>query len=250
MAVLMLGALAAGCAHGRPDAHGAADRGAKVTVFAASSLTVAFSDIARSFEARHPGTRVDLNFAGSSDLVTQIQQGAPADVLAAADDVTMAALVRAGLVGSGPEHFASNTLEIVVPKGNPAGVNGLADLAGPGLAVVVCAPVVPCGAAAAKVERAASIEIRPVSEEQSVVDVLNKVSVGEADAGLVYVTDVKAAGSKVAGIAFDEARDAVNRYPIATVRNSDHPAAAEAFLAAVLSPSGQDALARAGFGRP
>lgn len=218
-----------------------------LTVYAASSLKGAFEALAADFEADHPGVDVAFSFAGSSDLATQIQQGAPADVFASADTATMDKLVADALTGTTPRNFASNTLEIAVPAGNPARITGLADLAKPGVKVVVCAAAVPCGKAAATVEATSGLDLQPVSEEQSVVDVMNKVISGEADAGLVYVTDVKAASDRVDGIGFAESAGAVNTYPIATVKGSGEAALARAFADLVLSAVGQRVLAEFGF---
>ncbi|WP_402466380.1 molybdate ABC transporter substrate-binding protein [Isoptericola aurantiacus] len=224
-----------------------------LTVYAAASLTEAFEQIATDFEDDHPGVDVRLSFAGSSSLVAQIQQGAPADVFASADTATMDTLVTDGLVGT-PQDFATNTLEIAVPPGNPAGVTSLQDLADPAPDVVVCAPQVPCGAATTAVVDHAGLTLHPVSEEQSVTDVLGKVTAGEADAGLVYVTDVARAGDQVEGIAFDESDAAVNTYPVATVdrsgRTTDQADLARQFVDAVLAPDGQDVLADLGFAAP
>src|SRR4051794_20696132 len=183
-----------------------------LTVFAASSLTQTFTDIGKKFEAAHQGVKVSFDFGGSSDLVAQIQQGAPADVFASADTANMDKAVQAKTVSGKPVNFASNTLEIAVPSSNPAHVTSLNDLTKSSTKVVLCAPQVPCGAAAVKVEQAAGIHIKPVSEEQAVTDVLTKVESGEGDAGLVYVTDVKGAGSSVKGVTFKEAQSAVNVY--------------------------------------
>ncbi|MGO4434669.1 molybdate ABC transporter substrate-binding protein [Paenarthrobacter sp. RAF9] len=172
-----------------------------VTVFAAASLKSTFTQLAKDFEAKNPGTKVTLSFAGSSDLVTQITQGAPADVFASADTKNMAKLADAKLLDGTATNFATNVLEIAVPPSNPASISSFADLAKPGVRVVTCASQVPCGAATDTVEKATGISLRPVSEESSVTDVLGKVTSGEADAGLVYVTDVKGAGDKVKGIA-------------------------------------------------
>ena len=221
-----------------------------VTVFAAASLKKTFSQIGTAFEEAHPGVEVTFNFAGSSDLVAQLQQGAPADVFASADTTNMARATADSLTAGAPVDFASNTLEIAVPPGNPAGIASLSDLAKPGVKVVLCAPAVPCGSAAAKVEAAAGIDIKPVSEEQSVTDVLGKVSSQEADAGLVYVTDVKGAGDSVEGIEFPESSSAVNTYPIAALEDSTNAAAAKAFLEAVTGDLGQGILAAAGFAKP
>jgi molybdate transport system substrate-binding protein len=218
-------------------------------VFAAASLTGAFEELEGTFEERHDGVDVQLSFAGSSDLVAQIQQGAPADVFASADESNMQKLVDEDLVRT-PEPFATNTLEIAVPPDNPAGVERLQDLSDPDLNLVVCAPEVPCGAAAQEVAEKAGVTLEPVSEEQSVTDVLNKVRSGEADAGLVYLTDVEAAGNDVLGIGFPEAAEVVNVYPVAPVAGSDQAELAEAFVELVTGPDGQAVLESFGFGRP
>ncbi|WP_418275383.1 molybdate ABC transporter substrate-binding protein [Isoptericola jiangsuensis] len=248
----------AACSSSDGGASSAADAGAgtsgddaptTLTVFAAASLTEAFEQVAADFEATHEGVDVQLSFAGSSDLVAQIQQGAPADVFASADTATMARLTADALVGD-PRDFATNTLTIAVPAGNPAGVASLADLADPDLTLVTCAPAVPCGATAATVSRAAGVELAPDSEEQSVTDVLGKVVAGEADAGLVYVTDVARAGDAVEGIEVPEAASAVNTYPIAPVADAEHADLAGQFVDAVLSPEGQAVLDGLGFAPP
>lgn len=247
-AVLTAWALAACGGSGGGGGDAAPDR--TLTVYAAASLTNPFEQIAADFEAAHEGVDVELSFAGSSDLVAQIQQGAPADVLASADTANMDKLVADDLVTGSPTDFAANTLVIAVPPGNPAGVTSLADLAADDLNLVLCAPEVPCGAAAERIEAAAGLTFSPVSEEQSVTDVLNKVITGEADAGLVYVTDVRAAGDQVEGIEFPEADDAVNVYPVAALRDSAQPELAQEFVEAVLGPDGQRVLADAGFAAP
>lgn len=254
----------AGCGSGSSTDEGSPQRGRSssdasagggelsgtVTVFAAASLKQAFTEIGAELEKAHPGVAVTFNFAGSSDLVAQLQQGAPADVFASADTTNMDKATADSLTAAAPVDFASNTLEIAVPPGNPARITSLADLARPGVKVVVCAPAVPCGAAAATVEAAAKVDLRPVSEEPSVTDVLGKVTTQEADAGLVYVTDVRGAGDKVEGVAFPESSSAVNTYPIATLTASRNAAAARAFVEAVTGEAGQRVLAAAGFGRP
>ena len=221
-----------------------------VTVFAAASLTATFTELAAAFEAEHPGTTVSLNFAGSSDLVTQITEGAPADVFASADATNMAKLTDSGLQQTDPVDFATNVLEIAVPPGNPAGISDFADLAEPGLQLVVCAPAVPCGSATAAVASAAGVSLSPVSEESSVTDVLGKITSGQADAGLVYVTDVQAAGDAVEGIEFAESGKAVNTYPIVALKDSEAAALAQAFIDYVTGSAGQRVLAAAGFGAP
>lgn len=263
-AFLLAGALAAGlvgCASGTPAASGsssaAATGGAEtprlsgtITVFAAASLKATFTKLASDFEAKNPGTKVTLSFAGSSDLVTQLSQGAPADVFASADTKNMAKLADASLLEGSPSDFATNVLTIAVPTANPASISSFADLAKPGVKVVICASQVPCGAATQTVETASGTTLQPVSEESSVTDVLGKVASGEADAGLVYVTDVKTAGDKVKGIPFPESAQAVNTYPIAAVRNSRNKDLASAFIAAVTGSEGRRVLLDAGFGTP
>ncbi|MGI8458119.1 MAG: molybdate ABC transporter substrate-binding protein [Propionibacteriaceae bacterium] len=222
-------------------------RGGILTVFAAASLQSTFTELGAQFESAHPGTRVVFSFAGSADLVTQLQGGAPADVFASADTTIMDKAAGDDLLSGTPVDFASNTLEIAVPPDNPAGVASLADLTRSGVKVVLCAPVVPCGSAAQRVETAAAIDITPVSEESSVTDVLNKVSTGEADAGLVYLTDVKNAGATVTGVRFPESSAAVNRYPIAILAASKHADLASQFVNLVTGTQGQQVLADAGF---
>jgi molybdate transport system substrate-binding protein len=221
-----------------------------ITVFAAASLTATFTELAKKFEAAHPGVSVRTSFAGSSDLVAQISAGAPADVFASADTATMAKLTSASLVAGTPVDFATNVLEIAVPPANPAAVRSFADLARPGTKTVVCASVVPCGAATVAVEKSTGVALSPVSEENSVTDVLGKVSSGEADAGVVYVTDVKAAGSSVRGIAIPRGKQVVNTYPIAVLEAAVNPNTARAFDQFVLGPVGRSVLAAAGFGGP
>lgn len=216
-------------------------------VFAAASLQEPFEELGEQFESEHEGVTVEFSFAGSSTLVEQIQQGAPADVFASADTKNMDKLTDAGLEEADPVAFTTNTLRIAVPAGNPAGVTDLASLTGE-LNLVVCAPEVPCGAATGTVEEAAGLEFAPVSEEQSVTDVLNKVTSGEADAGLVYVTDVEKAGDAVEGIDFPEAQEAVNTYPITTVDGSASPELGQEFVDLVTGDEGQEVLAGYGFG--
>ncbi len=239
--------LAPGCGSSDAGADGIGDQ-RTLTVYAAASLTAAAEELAEEFEARHDGVRVQLNLAGSSDLAAQIEQGAPADVFASADAETMDALETAGLLAGEPAAFATNTLQIAVPPGNPAHVRSLPDLAGGDVAVVVCAPVVPCGRAARAVADAAGVWLSPVSEEQSVTDVLGKVSSGEADAGLVYITDVLAAGGRVEGIPIRGAAAGTNTYPAAVVRGAERPRLAERFVGLLTGPTGQRVLRDLGFG--
>ncbi len=244
----LVGCAPAGQAGSNGD--GGSGHGESVTVFAAASLKAVFTELAGSFEASHPGTKVSLSFAGSSDLATQISQGAPADVFASADTRNMDKLEGQGLLDGDPRKFATNTLTIVVPPGNPAGITGFGDLARPGVKLVACATQVPCGAAANAIGQSTGTTLSPVSEESSVTDVLGKVTSGEADAGLVYVTDARAAGNKAVEVPFPEASVAINTYPIAAVKGSADKQSAEGFVQYVLGAEGQSALAAAGFGTP
>jgi molybdate transport system substrate-binding protein len=221
-----------------------------VTVFAAASLTATFTELGKEFEAAHPDAKVTFSFAGSSDLVSQLSAGAPADVFASADEANMTKAVTAGVIDGKPTDFATNVLAIAVPPGNPAHVKSFADLASPSVKTVVCAPQVPCGAATVKVEQSTGVTLAPVSQESSVTDVLGKVSSGEADAGIVYKTDVKGAGSKVNAVAFPEAAGVVNVYPIANVDKAPNATGGAAFVAFVTGPEGRKALSAAGFGAP
>jgi molybdate transport system substrate-binding protein len=249
-AILLLGVGVASCGDdGAGEAPGDGDE-VTLTVYAAASLTKTFEQIGDAFEAEHDGVRVELSFGGSTDLAAQLMEGAPADVFASADTTTMDKVVADDLSAEDPRDFASNTLEIATPPGNPAGITSFGDLARDGLNVVVCAPEVPCGAAAAEAEEAAGVTLQPVSEEQSVTDVLAKVTSGEADAGLVYVTDVTGAGDAVTGIPFPEAGAIVNTYPIVSLEGSEHADLAEEFVDLVLGDTGQAILEEAGFAQP
>lgn len=220
-----------------------------VTVFAAASLTETFDALAAEFEVAHPDVDVVLNYGGSSGLATQITEGAPADVFAAANESTMTTVVEADDAAD-PIVFTTNTLVLVVPEGNPAGVTGLADLANPALAVALCDQAVPCGSAAQTLLDSAGVTAAPDTLEEDVKAVLTKVELGEADAGLVYVTDAHASGSTVEIIYVPEAQEVVNRYPIAVLTGAPNPDAAQAWVDFVLSEEGQSALADAGFVAP
>jgi molybdate transport system substrate-binding protein len=221
----------------------------KIIVFAAASLKKSFTEIGEQFKTDNPGTDVEFSFAGSSDLVTQLSQGAPADVFASADTTNMNKAAQAGLLAGNPVNFAANTLTIAVAPGNPKNITSFQDLAKPGLSVVVCAPQVPCGSATQKVEQATGVKLAPVSEESSVTDVLNKVLTGQADAGLVYGTDALAAGSKVSSVPFPESAAAVNTYPIAGLKQSKNADLARKFVDAVTGPAGQKVLTANGFAK-
>ena len=235
---LTLVMLVAGCAAAPPDPH-------RIVVFAAASLRVAFTELDVALRAADPGAAVEFSFAGSADLLAQLTGGARADVFASADTDTMDRAVEAGLVEE-PKPFATNTLTIVVAPGNPKGINTFGDLRG--VSVVACAPVVPCGAALTRIEAATGIDLAPVSEENSVADVLNKVTSGQADAGLAYVTDARAAAGRVTAVAIRESVAAVNSYRIALIRDAANPANGRRFIELVTGPTGREILRRAGFG--
>jgi molybdate transport system substrate-binding protein len=221
-----------------------------MTVFAAASLTDVFTGLGEQLEEENPDLTVQFNFAGSSALATQLTQGAPADVFASANRAQMAVVTDAGLTDGEPTVFTANVLQIAVPAGNPAGVTGLADFAREELTIAVCAPDVPCGAASEDVFAAAGVTPLPDTQEEDVRAALTKVELGEVDAALVYATDVTAAGDAVEGIAFPEAEDAVNDYPLATLAEAPNADAARAFVDLVLSDEGQQALEDAGFRSP
>ncbi|HZV50510.1 MAG TPA: molybdate ABC transporter substrate-binding protein [Candidatus Dormibacteraeota bacterium] len=218
-----------------------------LTVLAAASLTEAFTQIGNQLQARNPGLKVRFSFAGSPTLVTQIQQGAPADVFASADQANMEKVVSGGFNATTPRIFAHNRLEIAVHAGNPKHIRSVYDLTNPGIRVDECAPAVPCGSYATTVFKKAGITVTPVSQEQDVKSVLTKVALGEADAGIVYVSDVKSAGSSVAGVEIPDSLNVVASYPIVELKSAPNPVAARVFIEAVLNSSGQQALERYGF---
>ena len=220
-----------------------------ITVFAAASLTAAFTTISGEFERSHPGTMVKFTFSGSSTLVSQIQQGAIGDVFASADQPNMQKLVDAGLVTGSPSTFAHNRLAIVVAAGNPKRIAGLSDLARSGLVVVLCAPAVPCGHYAVQALQKGGVTVKPASQETDVKAVVSKVALGEADAGIVYVTDIKAAGAAVEGVDIQPALNVVADYPIAVLKDSQNLALARAFISYLVG-DGQRTLTRYGFTSP
>ena len=222
----------------------------KIVVFAAASLKPAFTQISQRFNGENPGSSVDFEFAGSSELATQLTQGATADVFASADTAQMDTVAKAGLLAGSPTNFASNTLVIVTAPGNPKKIESFADLGKPGLDVVICQKPVPCGSATQRIEDGSGVHLNPVSEELTVTDVLNKVTTGQADAGLVYVTDARSAGSKVTTINFPEAAGAVNVYPVAVLKKAPQPTLAQKFVAMVTGDPGQNILAQSGFAKP
>lgn len=220
-----------------------------ITVLAASSLTGAFTTLGARFQAAHPGTTVKFSFDASSTLATQITQGIPADVFASASPTNMATVVKAGDAGTSSV-FVTNTAEIATPKGNPKKIATVADLARSGVKVALCDEQVPCGKVAAAVFAKAGVKVTPVSREANVKSTLAKVEINEVDAGIVYVTDVKAAGSKVTGVPIPAAQNASTDYPIAELTHSKNAALARAFVAYVQSAAGLAVLTAAGFSKP
>jgi len=231
------------------DAGGGSTLHGSVTVLAAASLTEAFGTLAKQFEAVHPGVTVKLSFGASSTLAQQIDSGAPADVFASAATKNMQQVISAGGATTS-SNFAKNVLQIAVPPSNPAGIAQLADLARPGVKVALCQRQVPCGAIAYQVFSQAGITVKPVTEEADVKSTLTKVETDEVDAGVVYVTDVRAAGSKVTGIEIPASVNASTEYPIAALSKATNPAAAKAFVDCVLSDAGRSVLTAAGFEKP
>lgn len=220
-----------------------------IRVFAAASLTESFTELGKQFEADHPGTKVELNFGPSSGLAAQIGSGAPADVFASASPSNMDTVVQAN-EAKDPRDFATNSMEIAVPADNPAGIGSLEDLENKDLKVAVCQAQVPCGKVAAELFANAGLTVLPVTEEVDVRSVLTKVSLGEVDAGVVYVTDVLAAGDKVEGIEIPAGVNAATKYPIATLAGSKHAKTADQFVELVLSDDGAKVLEDDGFEQP
>ena len=246
-AVLTVAALAlAACGGGDDDSGGGSASGSsnEIKVFAAASLTAAFTKLGEQYSSANGGTKVAFNFAGSQALATQIQQAAPADVFASADIPNLDKVKD--LVGT-PQNFASNLLAIVIEKGNPKNVKTLDDLANPDLKVVLAAEEVPAGRYAKQILDKAGVGVSPVSQEDNVKAVVTKVSLGEADAGIVYVTDVTAGGDKVVGVDIPEDQNLMATYPIATVKASKAQDKAQAFMDLVLSADGQQVLKEYGF---
>lgn len=245
IATLLFGGLT-GCGSASREAQNSRS----IVVFAAASLKQAFTQIGEHFKADNPGAGVEFSFAGSSELATQLTQGATADVFASADTAQMDKVAKAGLLAADPTNFAANTLVIVTTPGNPKNIATFADLGKPGLNVVVCQKPVPCGSATEHIEDNTGVHLHPVSEEPSVSDALNKVTTGQADAALVYVTDAINAGAKVTTVKFPESAGAVNVYPIAALKKTSQSELAQKFLAVVTAEVGQQILTQAGFTKP
>jgi molybdate transport system substrate-binding protein len=248
-------AVLAGCTSGSstttPSATGATSGlSGELTILAAASLQPAFDELAARFAELQPGVDLrPITYDGSSTLATQLVEGAPADVFAAADERTMTTVSDADLVAAGTlAVFTTNTLRIAVAPGNPLDVRTLADLTRPGLQVVLCAVEVPCGAAARAALDAAGVSVSPASEEQNVTAVVTKVAAGEADAGLVYASSIADSAGALDGVDFAGSDRVVSSYPIAVLAGAANPAAARAFVDLVRSPAGQDVLAAHGFG--
>jgi molybdate transport system substrate-binding protein len=222
--------------------------GGTLTVYAAASLTESFNALGKQFESAHPGVTVKFDYEGSSALVQKLDNGAKADVFASADQANMDKAVQGGVIDGQPTVFATNKLAIAVAKGNPKGIKSFSDLNKSGLTVVVCAQQVPCGSATQKVEKNTGVTLKPSSEEQDVKQVLAKVESGDADAGLVYVTDATSAAGKVDKVDFSDAAGAINNYPIAVVKGAPQAALAKQFTDFVLGAQGKAELAQIGFG--
>jgi len=250
IAAVLAAAAAAGCSSGTssPSASPASSTGT-ITVFAAASLTESFTQLGKQFEAAHPGDTVKFSFGPSSGLAEQITSGAPADVFASAAPGNMDDVVSAGDASS-PQNFAKNTMEVATPPDNPGNVESVKDLADDSVKVALCQPQVPCGVVAAEVFKNVGITVKPVTLQPDVKSVLTQVETGNVDAGMVYVTDVMAAGSKVNGVKISASDNASTEYPIATIKSSKHTSEAQAFMNYVLSPAGQQVLTAAGFEKP
>ena len=253
IAVALAAVAAAGCSSGgsgsSSSGSSASPSGGTITIFAAASLMGTFTQLGKQFEAAHKGDTVKFSFGPSSGLATQITSGAPADVFASAAPANMDTVVQAGDASS-PKNFAQNTMEVAVPPKNPAKVTSVNDLAKKSVKVALCQPQVPCGVVAAEVFKNAGITVKPVTLQPDVKSVLTQVELGSVDAGMVYVTDVMAAGTKVMGVKISASDNASTLYPIATINSSKHKSEAQAFMNYVLSPAGQQVLTAAGFEKP
>ena len=247
IAALVLAACSSSTSTPSASSSGAGKVSGTVVVFAATSLTDAFNKIGAQFEKAHPGVTVKFNYNGSSSLATSITQGAPADVFASAAPANMKTVTDAGDAAGTPQVFTRNTGEIMVEKGNPKKITSVKDLANPAIKVAVCAPEVPCGAVATAIFKNAGVTVKPVSEETNVGGVVTKVTLGEVDAGIVYVTDVKANEAKATGVPIPADQNDITKYPIAQLKDAPNATAAAAFISYVLGPDGQQVLASFGF---
>ena len=251
IAVALAAVAAAGCSSSGSGSSSSSSSpsGGTITVFAAASLTGTFTQLGKQFETAHPGDHVKFSFGPSSGLAEQITSGAPADVFASAAPANMDQVVSAG-DASNPQNFALNTMEVATPPNNPGKVTSVNDLAKKSVKVALCQPQVPCGVVAAEVFKNAGVTVKPVTLQPDVKSVLTQVELGNVDAGMVYVTDVLAAGTKVKGVVVPANQNASTLYPIATISSSTHQAEAQAFVAYVLSPAGEMVLKAAGFQAP
>jgi len=250
LAIAALAAVVAGCSSGSGSSNsGGSSSTGTITVFAAASLMGSFTQLGKQFESAHKGDTVKFSFGPSSGLAEQINNGAPADVFASAAPANMQQVVSAGNA-SNPQNFVKNTMEVAVPPDNPGKVASVTDLAKSSVKVALCQPQVPCGVVAAEVFKNAGIKVKPVTLQPDVKSVLTQVETGNVDAGMVYVTDVMAAGSKVKGVTIPASDNATTTYPIATISSSKHKSIAQAWVSYVLSPAGQQVLAAAGFEKP
>jgi molybdate transport system substrate-binding protein len=256
LAIAALGAVAvAGCgssggsSSSSSSSSGSSSSTGTITVLAAASLTGSFTQLGKQFETAHKGDTVKFSFGPSSGLATEITSGAPADVFASAAPANMQQVVSAG-DASNPQNFAKNKAEVAVPPNNPGKVKSVNDLAKKSVKVALCQPQVPCGVVASEVFKNLGIKVKPVTQQPDVKSVLTQVETGNVDAGMVYVTDVKVAGSKVKGVTIPASDNATTEYPIATISSSKHKSIAQAFVSYVLSPAGQQVLAAAGFEKP
>ncbi|MBS9534551.1 molybdate ABC transporter substrate-binding protein [Mycobacterium sp. M1] len=244
MAVALPAATLTGCSPTNPTA------AQPIVVLAAAALKPSFTRIAAQFEAENPDASIRFDFASSPDLATQLLNGATADVFASADTAQMDRVDRAGLLTAERADFATNTLVIVTAPGNPKHFASFSDLAEPGVAVVVSPAPMPCGVATERVAASTGVTLHPISAEPDVEDVLNKVITGEADAGLVNVTDAAVAGDRVTTVSIPEAAEAVSTYPIAVLAHAARPGPATRFVAFVAGGPGRAILEQAGFGTP
>jgi molybdate transport system substrate-binding protein len=242
-----LALLLAACSSSANNASASGKPSGSLVVFAAASLNRAFDKIGAQFEKANPGVTLKFNYNGSSSLATSLKQGAPADVFASANTANMKIVTDDKLASGSPEVFARNEAEIMVEAGNPKHIKSVSNLANPDIKVVVCAPEVPCGSLAKKVFKNADVTVKPVSEETSVSGVVTKISLGEADAGIVYVTDVKAGGDKIAGVSIPADDNEVADYPIVELKEAPNGSAAAAFIKYVLGPNGEKVLTSFGF---
>ena len=247
IAALVLAACSSSTSTPSASSSGSGKVSGTVVVFAATSLTDAFDKIGAQFEKAHPGVTVKFNYNGSSSLATSITQGAPADVFASAAPANMKTVTDAGDAAGTPQVFTRNTGEIMVEKGNPKKIMSVKDLANPAIKVAVCAPEVPCGAVATAIFKNAGVTVKPVSEETNVGGVVTKVTLGEVDAGIVYVTDVKESEGKATGVPIPADQNDITEYPIVQVKGAPNATAGKAFISYVLGPDGQKVLASFGF---